>query len=129
MSLHSFHFESLCGRGSREIALGPASTDNANSPGSKVIDREDALATSGEQMGKQSRGKQWTIVKEMLKWQLSKHCRLYSVEKNKLQWKIDQGSKHLKHLQCWGSRSRAVSFLACPRYCACSHSTQIYFLT
>lgn len=72
--------------------MGPASTDNANSPGSKVIDREGALATSGEQKGKQSRGKQGTIVKEMPRSQLSKHCRLYPGEKKKkkLLWKIDQ---------------------------------------
>lgn len=65
------------------MALGPTSTDKANSLGSKVIDREVTLSTSGEQMGKQSRGKQWTIVKEMPKSQLSKHCRLYHVEKKK----------------------------------------------
>lgn len=130
VSRHSFPFESLCGRGSRERALGPASTDKANSPGSKVIDREGALATSGEQMGKQSRGKQGTIVKEMLKSQLSKYCRLYPGErKKKLQWKIDQVQNILNIINTGGLGQGQWAYLACPRYCICSHSRQIYFLT
>lgn len=54
----SLPFESLCGRGSREMNFAPASTDFANSTVSMVIDIEGALATSAEQMSKQSRGKQ-----------------------------------------------------------------------
>lgn len=125
VSRHSFPFESLCGRGSREIALGPASTDNANSPGSKVIDREGALATSGEQKGKQTRGKQGTIVKEMPRSQLSKHWRFYSVEekKKKLQWKIDQVQNILNIINAGGLGQGQWAYLACPRHCICSHST------
>lgn len=51
----SLPFESLCGRGSREMDFAPASTDFASSSVSMVIDIEGALATSGEQRSKQSR--------------------------------------------------------------------------
>lgn len=43
----SLPFESLCGRGSREMDFAPASTDFANPTVSMVIDIEGALATSG----------------------------------------------------------------------------------
>lgn len=88
------------------------------------------LATSGEQMGKQSRGKQGTFVKEMLKSQLSKYCRLYPGEKKKnLQWKIDQVQNILNIINTGGLGQGQWAYLACPRYCVCSHSRQIYFLT
>ena len=45
----SLPFESLCGRGSREMDFAPASTDDASSTVGMVIDTEGALATSGEQ--------------------------------------------------------------------------------